>query len=68
MTPNLEATPAELYEKDYVLWIETTLERLKAGDFAQVDWANLIEEIESMSRKERPKLEGQPRGTSTPYS
>jgi hypothetical protein len=56
MTPNLEATPAKLYETDYVLWIETTLERLKKGDYAQVDWANLIEEIEYMSRKERLRL------------
>lgn len=57
MTPNLEASHlAELYEADYVLWIEANLERLKAGDYAQVDWTNLIEEIEYVSRKERRSL------------
>lgn len=57
MSTNLEATLAELYETDYVLWIEANLERLKAGDYAHADWANLIEEMEYMSRKERLRLE-----------
>ncbi len=57
MTPNLEAPHlAELYAADYVLWIEANLEHLKAGDYAQVDWANLIEEIEYISRTERRSL------------
>lgn len=57
MTPNLEVSHlAELYEADYLLWIEANLERLKAGNYNQVDWANLIEEIEYVSRSERRSL------------
>jgi hypothetical protein len=57
MTAELRATQTDLYETDYVLWVESNLERLKAGDYASVDWANLFEEIEDMSRRERQSLE-----------
>ncbi len=46
-----------LYESDYVAWVETTLQRLKQQDYDSVDWENLIEEIEDMSRRERQALE-----------
>ncbi|WP_449417316.1 DUF29 domain-containing protein [Phormidium nigroviride] len=42
-----------LYELDYLKWIETTVEKLRSQDFSNVDWENLIEEIESMGRSER---------------
>ena len=42
-----------LYEADYLKWIETTVEKLRSRDFSDVDWENLIEEIESMGRTER---------------
>jgi Domain of unknown function DUF29 len=57
MTANLQSAQASLYETDYVRWVETTLEHLKAKDYASVDWANLLEEIEDMSRRERQSLE-----------
>ncbi len=46
-----------LYETDYLRWIETTVERLRSQDYADVDWENLIEEIEDMGRSERRSLE-----------
>ena len=46
-----------LYEADYLRWIETTVEKLRSQDYADVDWENLIEEIEDMGRSERRSLE-----------
>ena len=45
-----------LYESDYCLWLDTTLQQLKNNDFKNLDLANLIEEIESLGRKERAEL------------
>lgn len=55
MSP-LKAKSQTLYETDYLLWIETTVEKLQNGDYVNVDWENLIEEIEDMGRSERPAL------------
>ncbi|MBS3029059.1 MAG: DUF29 domain-containing protein [Dolichospermum sp. DET50] len=49
-------TNYNLYEQDFYLWIETTSKQLKAGKFAEIDLANLIEEIESMGRSEKREL------------
>lgn len=45
-----------LYDQDFYLWIETTAKQLKEGNFAEIDLANLIEEIESMGRSEKRAL------------
>ena len=57
MTADLQATQKSLYETDYVRWVETTLQRLRDADYDRVDWENLFEEIEDMSRRERQSLE-----------
>lgn len=46
-----------LYETDYLRWIETTAEKLRVQDYSNIDWENLIEEIEEMERSERRSLE-----------
>ena len=46
-----------LHDKDYYLWLETTLEQLRNGQFSALDLENLIEEIESMARSEKRSLE-----------
>ncbi len=56
MATELQASQKSLYETDFVRWVETTVEQLLAQDYACVDWANLIEEIEDMSRRERKSL------------
>lgn len=56
MSPKLQASHQKLYETDYVQWVDATVEQLRAGDYAAVDWDNLIEEIEDMSRRERKSL------------
>jgi hypothetical protein len=56
MASNLQASSKNLYETDFVQWTETTVEQLRNQEFAHVDWPNLIEEIEDMSRRERKSL------------
>ena len=53
----LKANRPPLYETDYQQWIETTVEKLHSRDYANVDWDNLIEEIEDVGRNERRSLE-----------
>jgi hypothetical protein len=45
-----------LYQKDYHLWVETTVRQIQAGHFEAVDWENLIEEVADLSRRQRDKL------------
>jgi hypothetical protein len=35
------ATPKTLYDEDFALWIEETVNQLKSGNFSQVDLENL---------------------------
>ncbi|WP_196516215.1 DUF29 domain-containing protein [Nostoc sp. WHI] len=42
-----------LYDQDYYLWLRTSINQLRAGQFASVDLENLIEELESMGRREK---------------
>jgi hypothetical protein len=50
-TPN-----PSLYEQDYYLWLQTTAHQLRERKLAEVDLANLIEEIDSMGRNEKSAL------------
>lgn len=57
MTTKLDVERQKLYDTDYLKWIETTVEKLRVGDYSNIDWQNLIEEIEDMGRSERRSLE-----------
>lgn len=46
----------ELYEQDFNLWLEKTIQSLRDGKLLEVDYANLIEELESMGRSEKNAL------------
>lgn len=52
----LKSDRQTLYETDYLQWIETTVKKLRFGDYTNVDWENLIDEIEDMGRSERRSL------------
>jgi len=41
------------YKTDYYQWIQETINQLRERNFNQVDWNNLIEELESMGKSER---------------
>ena len=56
MVAKLGINKQSLYEQDYLKWIETTVEKLRSQDYSNVDWENLIEEVESMGRSERKSL------------
>jgi len=46
-----------LYEEDFNLWLEETVNLLKNRQLDLIDYENLIEEIESMARKDKRALE-----------
>ncbi|HAC64891.1 MAG TPA: DUF29 domain-containing protein [Cyanothece sp. UBA12306] len=45
-----------LYDSDYNRWINQTVQQLKKGQFDDVDWNNLIEELEDMGKSNRRAL------------
>ena len=54
---NLSKTrPNTLYEQDFYLWIQATVQQLKENKLNEIDIPNLIEEIESMGRSEKREL------------
>lgn len=46
-----------LYEQDYCLWMETTINQLENGRFNEVDLSNLIAELANMVKREKRGLE-----------
>lgn len=44
------------YESDFALWVENTVAQLKSQNFQQVDWVNLIEEVESLGQSQRSSV------------
>ncbi|WP_460194393.1 DUF29 domain-containing protein [Thermosynechococcus sp. FA-CM-4201] len=46
-----------LYDTDFYAWTLEQAKLLKAGDFAHLDIAHLVEEIEALGRQERRELE-----------
>ena len=51
----LEQAP-NLYEQDFLSWIEAQAKALMDRQVAALDWDNLVEEIESMGRSQRNEL------------
>ena len=45
------------YEEDYYLWTQTMVEKLRNKDYQDVDWDNLIEEIEDMGKSQKRAIE-----------
>jgi hypothetical protein len=45
--PNSLITAA-LYGQDYYQWLEATLAQLRAENWSEVDWPNLLAELEDM--------------------
>ncbi|GAP98372.1 DUF29 domain-containing protein [Leptolyngbya sp. NIES-2104] len=56
MNTELKVSQSNLYQTDYQLWIQDTVEKLKHQDYSQVDWENLLDEIEDMGKSERRSL------------
>ena len=56
MVRQLTLEPKSLYDADYNLWVLETVNKLKNRDLDSLDWKNLIEEVEDLSRREKKKL------------
>jgi Domain of unknown function DUF29 len=52
-----DTSHAELYEEDYLLWLEQVIQLLQEGNFALLDIPNLIDEIEDMGKSQKQALE-----------
>ncbi|MEH2366369.1 DUF29 domain-containing protein [Nostoc sp.] len=51
--PIIQSATQTLYDEDYYLWLRTTINQLRAGQFSAVDLDNLLEELENMGRSEK---------------
>ena len=47
----------KLYEQDFSLWVENTVQQLKQKKLDNIDWDNLIDEIESLGKSEKNALQ-----------
>ena len=47
----------KLYDRDFYLWITTTIEQIKQRDFNLVDWNNLLEELADLGQERKNELE-----------
>ena len=52
----MNALTQTLYDTDFNLWIEQTVNHLKNGNLKDLDLENLIEEIESMGRSDKREI------------
>ncbi len=56
MTVQIQQSTQTLYEQDYYLWLQTTIQQLRSGQFSTLDLENLLEELESMGRSDKRAL------------
>ena len=47
----------ELYEKDYLLWLEKTIKSLSDRHFNQIDFEHLIEELTQLGNEQKRAVE-----------
>lgn len=52
-----KTTEKTLYNQDFVLWVENTVQQLKEKNVDNIDWENLIGEVSSLGGRERRELE-----------
>jgi hypothetical protein len=53
---SITTAKTSLYEQDFYLWLQTNINLLKEGNFAEIDLENLLEELESMGRSDKNAL------------
>ncbi|MEH2161262.1 MAG: DUF29 domain-containing protein [Nostoc sp.] len=53
----IQSTTQTLYDQDYYLWLMTTINQLRTGQFLSVDLDNLLEELETMGRSHKRTIE-----------
>ena len=45
-----------LYEQDFALWVQETVQKIREKKTENLDWEHLIEEIEGLTRSDRREL------------
>jgi hypothetical protein len=48
---------AALYEADFALWLDQTVQLLKQGRVTEIDLENLIEEMESLGKRDKREIQ-----------
>ncbi|MBP0029862.1 DUF29 domain-containing protein [Roseofilum sp. Guam] len=60
MNSELQVKPdsnlSELYDRDFYLWVQTTVQLLQERRLDRIDFESLIEEVESMGKREKKEL------------
>jgi hypothetical protein len=56
MKSEIKPRQASLYNTDYQFWLDETVAQLKAQDFGSLDLENLIEEMESLGKRDKRAL------------
>jgi len=46
----------ELYESNYLKWLEETIKTLKSRQLGDIDYENLIEELEELAKNEKRRV------------
>ena len=57
MTTQLPKKMPELYEQDYILWLEETAKKIRDKDIENLDWKHLLEEIEDLGKAQKNAVE-----------
>lgn len=57
MTAEISLKQASLYDTDYQLWLEQTVADLRSQNFHNLDLKNLIEEIESLDKRDKRAID-----------
>jgi hypothetical protein len=47
---------ADLYDLDQTQWLQVTVDLLRQNSLAEVDWVHLIEELESLGKRDRNRV------------
>lgn len=57
MSTQLKTPIEQLYQLDYVLWLDETLKQLQAKDLENLDWKHLVREIAELASEQRHKVD-----------
>ncbi|GBF81446.1 DUF29 domain-containing protein [Aphanothece sacrum] len=52
----VETSIKTLYDQDFDLWVQDTVNKLNTRNTEALDWENLIQEVEGLTRKDRREL------------
>ena len=53
----MDSNLKQLHESDFNLWVERTKEAIQNRDFENMDWDNLLDEIDDLGKSEKRSLD-----------